>query len=294
MDSLGSFAIFVRVAETRSFAAAGRLSGISASAVSKAIARLEEKLGARLLNRSTRSVSLTGEGALFLERCRRILSEIEMARLELSDTGQEPRGRLRVSLPLVSGLMLPVLSEFARRYPQIELDLDFTNRLVDVIDEGFDAVVRTGELGDSRLMSRQIGKSRFLYVGSPRYFEKHGVPASPDDLREHLCLQHRFPTSGLIEKWPISNEFSVPSSQVVSPITSNHIETLLYMAIEGHGIARLPDFSVRDALTSGKLLAVLDAWSGNPSTFWVLWPPNRQLSARVRAFIGFIGENLLR
>ncbi|MGO1252808.1 MAG: LysR family transcriptional regulator, partial [Alcaligenes aquatilis] len=144
MDSLNSFVVFVQVAEVRSFVAAGRLLGVSASAVGKSVARLEEKLGVRLFHRSTRSVSLTAEGSLFLERSRRILAEIEAAEQELSQATTMPHGRLRVSLPLVSSLLLPVLGEFMREYPEIELDLDFSDRLVDVIEEGFDAVVRTG------------------------------------------------------------------------------------------------------------------------------------------------------
>lgn len=159
MDSLSGFTVFVQVAETRSFVAAGRLMGVSASAVGKSVARLEEKLGARLFHRSTRSITLTAEGALFLERSRRILAEIEAAEQELSRAAEAPRGRLRVSLPLVSSLVLPVLGDFMRRYPEIELDLDFTDRMVDVIEEGFDAVVRTGEPADSRLSARRLAIS---------------------------------------------------------------------------------------------------------------------------------------
>lgn len=144
MDSLNRFVVFVQVAETRNFVAAGRLLGVSASAVGKSVARLEEKLGVRLFHRSTRNITLTAEGTLFLERCRRILAEIEAAELDLQANGI-PRGRLRVSLPLVSSLVLPVLSEFMHTYPEIELDLDFTDQIVNVIEEGFDAVVRTGE-----------------------------------------------------------------------------------------------------------------------------------------------------
>ncbi len=136
MDSLNGFMVFVQVAETRSFVAAGRLLGVSASAVGKSVARLEEKLGVRLFHRSTRSVTLTAEGTLFLERSRRILAEIEAAEQELSQASSAPRGRLRVSLPLVSSLVLPVLGEFMATYPDIELDLDFSDRLVDVIEEG--------------------------------------------------------------------------------------------------------------------------------------------------------------
>ncbi|MGC1331637.1 LysR family transcriptional regulator, partial [Pseudomonas sp.] len=169
MDSLNGFVVFVQVAETRSFTAAGRLLGVSASAVGKSVARLEEKLGVRLFHRSTRSVTLTAEGTMFLQRSRRILDEIEAAQLELSQATGAPRGRLRVSLPLVSALMLPVLGQFMADFPDIELDLDFSDRLVDVIDEGFDAVIRTGAPSDSRLSARKLGGYRLLLVASPDY-----------------------------------------------------------------------------------------------------------------------------
>lgn len=165
MESLSSLNVFVHVAETRSFVAAGRILGVSASAVGKSIARMETKLKVRLFHRSTRSVTLTAEGALFLERSRRIVAELEAAESELSQLSENPRGRLRLSLPLVSTLLLPVLGEFMRRYPDIELDLDFTDRVVDVVEEGFDAVVRTGQMVDSRLSMRKLGNSVICWSG---------------------------------------------------------------------------------------------------------------------------------
>ena len=292
MDSYSGMTIFVQVAELRSFAAAGQRLGISASAVSKGVARLEQKLGVRLFQRSTRSVSLTAEGTLFLDRCRRILAEISAAENELASTTASPQGRLRVSLPLVSGLMWPVLSAFASHYPQIELDLDFSDRLVDVVDEGFDAVVRTGELSDSRLMSKRLGISRFVYVGAPRYFEQHGIPELPEDIAQHACLLHRIPSTGLLEKWRLRRDDEDADMYPAASMTSNHLETLRHMAIQGHGIAYLPDFAIRTALDRGELVTVLDKWAGASSTFWILWPSNRQLLPRVRAFVDFMTEHL--
>src|ERR1700756_81684 len=157
MDSLGSLNVFVQAAEARNFTVAGRQLGVSSSAIGKAVARMEERLGVRLLHRSTRSITLTAEGALFLERCRRIFSEIEAAELELSQTHEAPRGTLRVGLPLVGTLMMPTVAAFMRAYPEIMLDLDFSDRVIDVIEEGFDAVVRFADAGDTRLMSRSLG-----------------------------------------------------------------------------------------------------------------------------------------
>ena len=292
MDSHNGMTIFVQVAELRSFAAAGRQLGISASAVSKGVARLEQKLGVRLFQRSTRSVSLTAEGTLFLDRCRRILSEIAAAENELANTTATPQGRLRVSLPLVSGLMWPVLSAFASHYPQVELDLDFSDRLVDVVDEGFDAVVRTGELSDSRLMSKRLGISRFICVGAPHYFEQHGMPEQPEDIARHACLLHRVPSTGLLEKWRLRRGDEDADMRPVASMTSNHLETLRHMAILGHGIAYLPDFAVQQAIEREELVMVLDEWTGSSSTFWILWPSSRQLLPRVRAFVDFMAEHL--
>ncbi len=195
MDSLNAFTVFVQVAETRSFTAAGRLLGISASAVGKSVARLEEKLGVRLFHRSTRSITPTAEGLLLLERSRRILAEIEAAQTELSQASSAPRGRLRVSLPLVSTLVLPVLADFMRDYPDIQLDLDFSDRLVDVVEEGFDAVVRTGEPADSRLVARKLGHFKMLLVASPDYIAAHGMPRQVQDLQAHQCMHFRWPHS---------------------------------------------------------------------------------------------------
>lgn len=157
MDSLGSISVFVQVADVRSFTEAGRVLGISSSAVGKSIARLEERLTVRLFHRSTRSITLTAEGALYLERCRRILAEVEAAEFELCSAASAPKGKLRISVPQVHSLVMPVLTEFMQRYPEIELDIDLTDRMVDVVEEGFDAVVRTGNPKDSRLMARPLG-----------------------------------------------------------------------------------------------------------------------------------------
>src|ERR1700759_5728737 len=206
MGSLGSLNAFGRAAEALSFTAAGRQLGVSSSAIGKAVARMEERLGVRLLHRRTRSITLTAEDAIFLARSRRIFSEIEAAELELSKTHEAPRGILRVSLPLAGMLMMPTLVAFMRAYPEIILDLDFSDRVVDVIEEGFDAVVRFAEVGDSRLMSRALATYRRRLVAAPAYLTANGVPLIPDDLKAHACLHHKFPTSGRFERWPVLSE----------------------------------------------------------------------------------------
>lgn len=292
MDSLSGFTVFVQVAETRSFVEAGRILGISASAISKSVARLEEKLGGRLFHRSTRSITLTAEGTLFLERSRRILAEIEAAELEFSQATTTPRGRLRVSLPLVSSLVLPVLSEFMSVYPDIELDLDFTDRLVDVIEEGFDAVIRTGTLRDSRLSARNLGNFQSVLVASPEYLAKHGDPRVPADLVEHVCLHFRFPNSGKLDVWPLRSAPREPELQLPTSMICNNIETRVCFTLQGRGIAFLPDYSVRDYLDDGRLCRVLPDHVQRTGTFHVLWPASKHPSPKVRALVDFLSARV--
>jgi len=290
MDGLGSLNAFVQAADARSFTAAGRRLGVSSSAVGKAVARLEQRLGVRLLHRSTRTITLTPEGELFLERCRRIFGEVEAAEQEIAQTQGAPRGKLRVSLPLVGMLMMPTLCAFMRHYPEVELDLDFTDRLVDVIDEGFDAVVRAGEVSDSRLMTRTLGTFRFRLVAAPDYLARRGTPQKPSDLERHACLHHRFATSGKLEPWPLMTgrkAITLPTTAV-----ANTIEPLIDMAAQGHGIASLPDFAIRRQLEDGTLVPVLDRYIRHEGTFRILWPSSRYLSPKIRVFVDFMAEHL--
>lgn len=292
MDSLNALNAFVQAAEARSFTAAGRKLGVSSSAIGKAVARLEERLGVQLLHRSTRTITLTPEGTRFLERCRRIFCEIENAELEIAQTQNAPRGKLRISMPIVGMLMMPTLSAFMRAYPEIELDLDFTDRRVDVIDEGFDAVVRSGEVSDSRLMSRTLGEFRLQLVGAPGYFAQRGTPQKPDDLNAHACLHHRYVTSGKLERWPLRQgrkniEPDLPITAVLSTI-----EPLIYLAEHGFGIACLPDFAIRRQLADGTLVSVLDRYTHHAGIFRLLWPSSRHPSPKLRVFVDFMVQHL--
>ncbi len=292
MDGLGFLSAFVHAAELRSFTAAANQLGISASAVGKAVARLEERLQVRLLHRSTRTITLTGEGALFLERCRRILAEVEAAELELSQTIERPRGKLKVSMPIVSMLMMPAILRFMDLYPEIELDLDFSDRLVDVIDEGFDAVVRAGHLADSRLMSRMLGQFSLILVAAPQYLERAGTPRVPDDLMRHACLHHRYATSGKLEPWPLQEGETELRADLPTTAVVNTIEPLIMMAERGMGIASLPDFAIADQLATGCLVAVLPDFVRHEGSFRLLWPTNRHIAPKLRVFVDFMAANL--
>jgi len=291
MESLGSLDVFVRVSESRSFTGAGQQLGISASAVSKTIARLEERLSVRLFHRSTRTVNLTPEGALFLERCRRILSEVKEAEAELLQTRGTPQGKLRISLPSLGTLFMPKLGDFKRRYPEIELDIDYSDRLVDVIEEGFDAVIRSGTPSDSRLVARRLGTCRKVFVGAPGYFSKAGMPSKPEDLTSHARLHYRFPSTGKLDVWPLGDKTEMIPERPASMVT-NTLDPQVCFAEQGLGIAYLPEIAVRRQLEQGSLVTVLDEYDRENMVFHVLWPSGRHLSVKIRLFVDFVTSHL--
>lgn len=291
MDNLNGIVAFVRTAETLSFVEAGRKLGISASAVGKAIAKLEASLGVRLFHRTTRRVSLTHEGQHFHERCHRILEELRDAEAMLSKAAQTPRGRLRVSLPVIGyRFLLPVLPAFSTRYPDVELDLDFNDRIVDVVEGGFDAVIRSGLLTDSSLMSRRLGPFRFVLCASPEYVARMGQPRTVAELAAHDCVRYRFPTTGRLQPWTFGDDDEPP--RLRTSMTCNNMEALRGAVIAGFGIGFVPDFLVRDALACGSLVTVLDDLAIPPGQFSVLWPSSRQLSPKLRVFVDFMCERL--
>ena len=292
MDRFGSLNVFVRAAETRSFTEAGRQLGISSSAVGKAISRLEGRLGVRLFHRSTRSIALTPEGATFLTRCQRIICEIEAAETELALTHAEPRGRLHVSMPMVSMLMMPVIGAFMKAYPDILLDIDFSDRMVDVIEEGFDVVTRTGDVADSTLVTRVMGTFRQVIVGSPAYFAQRGIPTEPEQLREHACLQHRFPTTGKLRRWQLTRNGEPVDIELPTVAIVTAVEPLILLAEQGLGLACAPDFTVRAQLAEGSLVAVMQPYLDSPSAFRALWPSGRQISPKARVFIDYLSQYL--
>jgi len=292
MDKLGTLGIFVQTAEGGSFVAASQRLGLSSSAVGKAIARLEQEMGVRLFHRSTRSMTLTEEGSFFLDSCRRILSELDSAQAQLSRSHGKPRGLLRVSFPLTGMLLMPAVSAFMKAYPEINLDLDFTDRLVDVIEEGFDAVVRTGEVRDTRLMSRKLGSFRHRIVASPDYLRAEGKPQIPEDLLGHRCMHHRYANSGKLEAWPLARDgkglrIALPTTTIASTL-----EPLIHLAENGFGITCLPYFAVAQQLREGKLVPILDDFTAETGVFRVLWPTSRYLSPKIRVFVDFMADNL--
>lgn len=293
MDSLSGEISFVKTAESLSFVAAARALGISASAVGKNVAKLEASLKVRLLQRSTRKVSLTAEGQLFYERCRKILDDLQDARAMLSDAVQAPRGKLRVSLPTIGyRFLMPHMLAFRNTYPEIELELDFSDLLVDVIEEGFDVVIRSGGLADSKLMSRRLGPFRFLLCASPAYFARKGKPVAVQELAQHECLRYRFATTGKIMDWTLSSNPAFTQLRLPTAMTLNNMEAMLAAATDGHGIAFVPDFLARQAVAEGRLESVLDDPCSDQGQFWALWPSSRHLSPKIRVFVDFVALHL--
>lgn len=292
MDHFGALGTFVLAAQTRSFTEAGRRLELSASAVGKAIARLEADLGVRLFHRSTRAITLTAEGALFLERCHRIFAEYEVARHELTLAAGRPQGKLRVGLPQLGMRLMPHLIAFQQAYPEVELELEFSDRLVNVIEEGFDAVMRIGEVEDSRLVMRKLNGYSHRLVASPDYFASRGVPAHPRELVSHSCLRYRYPSSGKLDPWPLVASAGEALPEVPRSATANAIEPLLAMAEAGQGIGCLPDFFVEEAIAAGRLVPVLEAYVRDYRTFSILWPWSRQPLPKIKAFVEFMAARL--
>ncbi|HBO5257212.1 TPA: hypothetical protein L4W55_002574 [Pseudomonas aeruginosa] len=198
----------------------------------------------------------------------------------------------RIRLPSVGTLFMPKLATFKRLYPDIELDFDYSDRLVDVIEEGFDAVIRTGEPSDSRLMSRRLGSCRRVIVGAPSYFSQAGVPHEPADLTRHGCLLYRFPSTGKLDTWPVTRTTDMPAIELPISMVTNTLDPQVCFAEQGLGIACLPEIAVRQQLQDGKLITVLDEYNHESMVFHVLWPSSRHLSPKIRAFVDFVAENL--
>ncbi|MEW5510802.1 LysR family transcriptional regulator [Pseudomonas antarctica] len=292
-DNLSGVIAFVKTAEALSFVGAARTLGISASAVGKNVARLEAELKVRLLHRSTRKVSLTAEGQMFYERSRKILDDLHDARAMLSHAMQAPRGKLRVSLPTIGyRFLFPHMLAFRKAYPEIELELDFNDHLVDVIEEGFDVVIRSGGLADSTLMARKLGPFRFVLCASPKYLQANGRPQTLSDLEHHQCLRYRFATTGKIMDWTLSANPAMTQLRLPTALTLNNMEAMLKAAVDGHGIAYVPDFLAREALAQAQLDTVLDGHSDDQGQFWALWPSSRHLSPKIRVFVDFAAERL--
>ena len=290
MQDLRTLSIFVRVAERRSFVRAAADLGITQSGVSNAISRLEDQLGVRLLARTTRRVSLTDDGAAFFERCRQSLAELEEAELVLKETRIKPTGRLRIDMPVSFGRLkvVPLLGPFQAQYPDLQLVVSFTDRYVDLVEEGIDVSVRFGVLQDSSLMARRLTQTQFRVVGAPSYFAKHGRPKTPDDLARHNCLAFTLRDSRLARDWRFARDGAESTLAPQGNMSFSDGAALCDAACAGYGLAQIHGYYIDNAVTAGKLEPVLEKFRPAIDPIWLVYPQTRHLSPKVRAFIDFM------
>lgn len=288
LESMSGLAAFVAAAEAGGFAAAGRQLGVSASAVGKAVSRLEGRLGVRLLQRTTRSLALTAEGSVLFERAMRIIAEVQAAENAIAEIRTSPRGRLKVGLPAALGrrVVLPALRQFIAAYPNIMLDVSLDERVVDPIEGGFDLVVRTGDLTASRLMARKLAAHRFVTCASPDYLQRRGEPMTPDEVPGHICLRLRFPTTGRLEYWAFKG-WTPPGRPPNGPVF-NDSEAVALGAIAGLGVAQLPHYLAAHAIAEGRLRPVLTNYAVDRGAIWLVRPSAQAESQRVRVFAEFL------
>lgn len=291
MSIPNDMAAFVRVVEKGGFSPAARELGLTPSAVSKLVTRMEGRLGVRLLNRTTRRLALTPEGEAFFHRAHRILADIEEAENEVARFRARPRGRLRVNVGTAFGAhqLVPALPEFLARCPEIEVELMMTDRIVDLMEEGADIGLRTGELPDSSHVSRKICEMERVICASPAYLARHGVPAVPTDLLGHNCLV--IAGAPQFRRWPFNTPEGVRSVEVKGNASANNAETLVQLALLDVGIIRLADVIVGEAIAAGRLEPVLaDVHHVEPLPLHAIFPHGRHRSPRVAAFVDFLVE----
>jgi DNA-binding transcriptional LysR family regulator len=296
MDTLHSMKLFSEVVDSGSFSAAGRKFGLAASSVSRQVGSLEDSLSARLLNRSTRKLSLTEAGRLYHERVKQILADVDDAGRSVSHLESVPRGLLRVNGPVVFGRLhiAPLLPEFLERYPEIDIDLTLTDHFVDVIEEGADVVVRVGGLSDSSLFARRLAPNRRVICASPAYLDKHGRPQKPAELASHTCVVYKLHSTGGVWHICCGESGQKEQVQVSGRLTANHSEVLHEAVLGGVGIGLLPIWLVGQDLKSGRLERVLPTLEADltrdETAIHAIYPHKRLLSAKVRAFVDFLVE----
>lgn len=292
----GEMEVFVTAAELGSFSSAGRRLGLSPSAVSKLVTRIEDRLGTRLLQRSTRLVTLTPEGEIYLGRARRILADIRETEQIVANGGKVvPRGLLRVNATLGFGerYLLPLAPEFLSLYPEVELDISLTDGVISLIEERTDIAIRSGAMEDSALKARKLLEVRRMIVASPAYLEKHGAPAKPQDLARHNCFSFNFNRN--LNEWPFRNPDTdeVYRLPVSGNASVNSGMAMRRLCLSGFGLGRVGEFHVRPDIDAGLLIPVLEDY--NPQDLEVIhavYAGHEHLAARVRAFIDFVADKV--
>jgi DNA-binding transcriptional LysR family regulator len=290
MDPASDMRVFVRAIERGSFSAAAQELGLSPSAVSKLVSRLEDRLGVRLLMRTTRKLALTPEGEIYLARARQILADIDDAEAEVTRARGAPRGKLRVNAGTAFGLhqLAPSLADFLARYPEIDIELSITDRLVDLADENADIAVRSGRITDSPHVVRKIADLERVICASPAYLARHGTPKLPSDLRKHDCIVVAVPG---LNRWPFRTRLGIDVVEIAARVVTDDAEAALRLAVEGAGIVRLTDVIVSAPIRDGVLVPVLtDMHHVEPFPLSAIYPAGRHRLPRVRVFLDFLTE----
>ncbi len=292
MDKSSEMRAFVRAVELGGFSAAARDLDLTPSALSKLVTRLEDRLGVRLMNRSTRKLALTAEGEAYCANAKRILADIEEAEALVMRFSDSPKGLLRVNVGAAFGLhqLAPAMPRFLARYPDISVDITINDRLVDLVEEGADIAIRAGVLRDSGLIARKICDVQRVICAAPSYLKKHGTPKTPQDLRNHNCLS----ISGApqLRRWPFDANGEVVHIDVAGNIQANNAETLLQRAAAGVGVIRLSEVIVGEAIRAGRLKPILtNAHHVEPLPLSAVYLPGKHKSPRVAAFVNFLVES---
>lgn len=292
MEKFKAISVFLCIVEAKSLAGAAERLSLTPSAVSKSLSSLEDELGVQLLTRSTRSLRLTEDGAVFYERCRQLLTEYEEIEMNLRGTHAIPRGQLRVDMPVViaRSVIFPALPDFLWRYPDVQIELGANDRPIDLIQEGFDAVIRWGELKDSRLIARYLCHVQWVTCASPDYLATHGEPKTPQDLHQHNCINYFFTPSGQSFEWEFEHDGTQYTSSVKGNLSTNNPDILLEAALSCMGIYQTASFAVHPYLQSGQLQAILPDYQTRGPAIWLVYPQKRHLSAKVRVFAEFVVE----
>lgn len=290
MDRIDAMQAFVAVADLEGFAPAARKLGLSASAITRLVASLEERLGARLLQRTTRSVTLTDVGERYLERARRILGDVEEAEASAQAERTQPSGRLVVSAPVVFGRLhvSDIMSAYLRQYPAVSAELRLADRMVNLIDEGIDVAIRIGHLADSSLVARNVGDMRQVVVASPAYLEDRGTPLKPSDLAQHAII--RFTGRSSLRDWSFKENGRDIRVSHVSRYTTNSADAAVLHAEQNGGLALVLAYQAAQAIEAGRLKIVLADYEPPPMPINLIYPTSRLLSAKVRAFIDLVVE----
>ena len=290
MDKFQGMQLFARVVETGSFTAAAGALGISRALASKLIQTLEESLGVRLLNRTTRRVSLTDAGRNYYQRISEILAQLAEAEAEAAEMQVEPRGRMRVSAPISFSVrhLAPALSEFQRRYPRVELELELSDRVVDLVDEGFDLAIRIGKLADSSLVARRIAPACLVMVASPDYLERAGTPRVPADLLKHNFMIYTLATRR--DEITLERGDESVATRIRGNLLVDNGDYIAAAAIGGHGISVLPTFIINEHLKRHELVPVLQEWKIPSIGIYAVYAQTRSLPAKTRVLIDFLVE----